>query len=293
MNVLLATHSGAPGLTPSDRLLAAALSAQGARVTARPWDAIDPAGAPGELVCLRSTWDYHLRVAEFRAWVSAFQGTPGRLWNPPDTVLWNLDKEYLRGLERRGIALPPTQWLAPGERPEPADLLRNARWSRAVLKPRVSASAHGTILVHAETVLSPEEAAHLAATGTLVQEFIAEIRTRGEVSLMFFGGRFSHAVCKETAAGEFRVQPHLGGEARLVETGPELRRFAERVLSAVTLPWAYARVDVVDAERGPLLMELELIEPELFLHLAPAAAADLAAELIRAWGAAGRPPTGQ
>jgi glutathione synthase/RimK-type ligase-like ATP-grasp enzyme len=280
LDILLATHRGSPGLTPSDRLLAEALEARGARVTAGPWDSIDPAGPPGSLVCIRSTWDYHLRVEEFRAWVSAFRVDPGRLWNSPETVLWNLDKGYLRGLERLGIALPITHWLPAGEYPDAGGLLQSTGWRQAVLKPRVSASAHGTILVTPESSLSVKEAASLSASGALLQEFIPEIRTRGELSLMYFGGEYSHAVCKEVAAGEFRVQPHLGGGARIIDAAPELRAFGERVLKAVPSPWVYARVDVVHAERGPLLMELELIEPELFFHLTPERADHLAHRLI-------------
>ncbi len=280
MNVLLATHRGSPGLTPSDRLLAVALEARGARVASRPWDSIDPADPSVSTVCIRSTWDYHLRAEAFRAWVSAFGGRPGRLWNPPETVLWNLDKDYLRSLERLGVALPKTLWLHPGEPPDLPALFRATGWRHAVLKPRVSASAHGTILVTPESSLSAEDAAHLLATGALMQEFIAEIRTRGEVSLMFFGGEYSHAVCKEVAAGEFRVQPHLGGGSRLIDASPQLRAFGERVLATVPYSWVYARVDVVVAERGPVLMELELVEPELFFHLIPERADHLAHRLL-------------
>ncbi len=276
MNLVLATHRASPGLTPSDALLAGALESHGVPVTSAPWDSIEPAGAPDRYVCLRSTWDYHLRAPEFRAWVSAFRAGPDRLWNPPDTVLWNLDKEYLRGLERQGIPLPITHWLPAGVAPDPGALFRATGWRLAVLKPRVSASAHGTILVTPETVLSGEDAARLSRSGALLQEFIPEIRTRGEVSLMFFGGAFSHAVCKQVAPGEFRVQPHLGGEARRIDAAPELRAFGARVLRAVPARWVYARVDVVHAERGPVLMELELVEPELFFHLAPERADHLA-----------------
>lgn len=269
-----------PGLSPSDRVLSAALEARGAVVSARPWDAVD-ASTPDTAVCIRSTWDYHLRIDEFRRWVSAFQSGPTRLWNPPDTVLWNLDKKYLHGLERQGIAIPLTRWLPSGSALDPAALFRGSGWSQAVLKPRVSASAHGTLLVTPETVLPGDVAAHLSATGALLQEFIPEIRTRGEVSLMFFDGEFSHAVCKEAAAGDFRVQAHFGGGARVIPARPELVAFGARVLAAASLPWVYARVDVVDAARGPLLMELELIEPELFFHLVPDGADRLAEGLLR------------
>lgn len=280
MDIVLATEPASPGLTASDRLLARALTARGVRVRAAPWDAIDPADSAGGLVCIRSTWDYHHRIHEFRAWVSAFGTEPARLWNPPDTVLWNLDKDYLRSLERLGVAIPETHWLPPGASPDPRALLGKTGWGHAVLKPRVSASAHGTILVTPESSLAPEDTARLSASGALLQEFIPEIRTRGEVSLMFFGGEYSHAVCKEVATGEFRVQPHLGGGARPIEASSELRSFGERVLGAVPLGWVYARVDVVHAGRGPLLMELELVEPELFFHLAPERADHLAERLV-------------
>jgi hypothetical protein len=280
VDILLATQRESPGLTPSDGLLAAALEVRGARVSSRPWDSIDPSSSAGRMVCIRSTWDYHLRVKEFAAWVSGFRNQPGRLWNPPATVLWNLDKDYLRSLEQLGIALPVTHWLPANESPDLGALFRSTGWRQAVLKPRVSASAHGTILATPESILSSGTAARLSTSGALLQEFIPEILTRGEVSLMFFGGEFSHAVCKEVAAGEFRVQPHLGGGARLVEPSSELRAFGERVLGTVPTPWVYARVDVVQAERGPLLMELELVEPELFFHLAPERADHLAHRLM-------------
>jgi glutathione synthase/RimK-type ligase-like ATP-grasp enzyme len=279
MDILLATYQGSPEPTPSDRLLAEALARRGIPVTARPWDSIDPADRTAGMVCIRSAWDYHLRIDEFSAWVSAFRAEPGRLWNPPETVLGNLDKHYLRRLERSGIALPITHWLAPGEPVDLGALFGMTGWPSAVLKPRVSASAYGTILVTPGSTLSAEETASLSATGALMQEFIPEIRTRGEISLMFFGGRYSHAVCKEVARGEFRVQPHLGGEATVVEVSPELREFGARILEAVPSPWIYARVDLVQSERGPLLMELELIEPELFFHLAPEGADALAGQM--------------
>jgi hypothetical protein len=220
-------------------------------------------------VCLRSTWDYHLVPGRFRDWVAAFRAPGLSLWNPPDTVLWNADKVYLRELESAGIRIPATRWVEPGERPDLDGLFRRTGWTSAVLKPRVSASAHGTHLVAPGTVLSPEERAPLERGGALFQAFVPEIRTRGEVSLMFLAGGFSHAARKQAVAGEFRVQPHLGGTSVAMTPDPGLLRFGERILAAVPGAWVYARVDIVDAEPQPVLMELELIEPELFLHLAP------------------------
>ena len=146
MRIVLATCRSKPALTPSDSLLAGALERAEAAVTAIPWDAVDPASESG-CVCLRSTWDYHQRWAEFRPWLAGFAGRPGGLWNPLETVTWNADKLYLRDLEAAGIALPQTRWYEPGERADWGAVLREWGLPRGVLKPRISASAVGTYLV--------------------------------------------------------------------------------------------------------------------------------------------------
>lgn len=274
----LATCRHLPQLTPDDEVLRLALEARGAAVAAAPWDAIDPDDGAAPLVCLRSTWDYHRRWPEFKRWVECLAAHPGRLWNPASTVLWNADKVYLRELAEAGVAIPHTRWYPPGERPD---------WAagRAVLKPRVSATAHGTYVVEPGCRLSEAEWAPLESSGSLMQDYVPEIAA-GEASLVFIDGEFSHAVLKRPAAGEFRVQRDFGGRIEELTPEPTLRQFTERVLAAVSCPWVYARVDVVETRAGPLLMELELIEPELFFARAPSAAGRLAEALIRSAGRA-------
>jgi hypothetical protein len=293
MHFDLATCRKQPALTPDDDLLRLALEARGAVVRAAPWDTIDPGAAPS--VCLRSTWDYHRRWAEFRPWVQRFVADPDRLWNPASTVLWNADKIYLRELADAGVAIPVTRWCEPGHRPDIEAFLRELGLSRAVLKPRVSATAHGTYALEPGQLLSEAEWQPLEASGSLLQGFVPEI-LEGETSLIFVDGAFTHAVHKRPAAGEFRVQRDFGGTIVPLRPDASLRAFAERVLEAVTHAWVYARVDLVRTVRGPVLMELELIEPDLFFAKAPEAADRLAAALIRrAAGARGagrvaRPP---
>jgi glutathione synthase/RimK-type ligase-like ATP-grasp enzyme len=293
MHFDLATCRKQPALTPDDDLLRRALEARGAVVRAAPWDAIDPGAAPS--VCLRSTWDYHRRWAEFRPWVQRFAAGQDRLWNPAPTVLWNADKIYLRELADAGVAMPATRWCEPGDRPDVEAFLRELGLPRAVLKPRVSATAHGTYALEPGRLLSEAEWAPLEASGSLLQGFVPEI-LEGETSLIFVDGAFTHSVHKRPAAGEFRVQRDFGGTIVPIRPDASLRAFAERVLAAVSHAWVYARVDVVRTARGPVLMELELIEPDLFFARAPEAADRLAAALIhRAASAAGagrvaRPP---
>jgi glutathione synthase/RimK-type ligase-like ATP-grasp enzyme len=249
---------------------------------AAPWDAIDPAG--DHIVCLRSTWDYHLRWAEFRTWIARFTGRNGRLWNPAATVLWNADKLYLRDLEKAGIALPRTRWFEPGERPDCDAILREWNLARAVLKPRVSATAFGTHQVSPGQALGGEDWTVLEAAGCLVQAFVPEIESRGEISLVYLGHDFSHAVRKRPARGDFRVQTDFGGSWEAVIPAGTLRAFGEAVLATASHPWLYARVDLVETDRGPVLMELELIEPDLFLD--PAASRRLATALLARAGRA-------
>jgi len=276
VKVVLATCRPKPDLTLGDGLLAAALRELGATVVAAPWDTIQPAWQDG-VVCLRSTWDYHLRWSEFRSWVRGFE-TPGGLWNPPSTVLWNADKLYLRDLAAAGITVPHTQWFQPGERPAIASLLEEWGVTHAVLKPRVSATAYGTHVVSRDRAIEEADWAALERSGCLLQLFVPEIQSRGEISVVFLRDGLAHAVLKRPRAGDFRVQLDFGGSLETIVPTDSTIGFASAVLAAAGRPWLYARVDLVETDEGPVLMELELIEPDLFLT--PQAAALLAEGLI-------------
>jgi glutathione synthase/RimK-type ligase-like ATP-grasp enzyme len=262
--VVLATCRHHPGLTASDELLATRLREQGAMPQAMPWDEIVASRVGDAVVCLRSTWDYHKRSGEFRAWIESLRAHDVTVVNSVATVLWNMDKQYLGWLEARGIAIPETRWIAPGESIVVPALLANAGWDRGVLKPRISATAYGTHLVTPESTLDDEAVLALRHAGALLQAFVPEIESAGEVSLVFVDGRFSHAARKQPAPGDFRVQHEFGGTVGLFDAPVALQEFGARVLSAIPVRWAYARVDLVDTTKGPLLMELELIEPDLF-----------------------------
>lgn len=281
MHVVLATARSYP-LTASDALLRDELEKRGARVTATPWDSIPTHPADGTLVVLRSPWDYHHRPAEFRRWVEAFRRRPASLCNPPATVLWNLDKIYLRDLAERGVRVPATRWFEPGQRPELDGFLAETGLTVAVVKPRISATAWGTRLFRAGDELADADMEPLLAAGSMLQAFVPEIRTGGELSLMYFAGHFSHAVAKRPAAGDFRVQTEFGGSVTPCVASAQAMAFAESTLEAARHAWLYARVDIVETSDGPVLMELELIEPALFLEAAPGAAGRLAEEIL-AW----------
>ena len=264
MRLTLLTCAAKPGLSDDDRLVAEALDRRGVDVQVCPWSSLE-IGQAGDVAVLRSTWDYHLAFVEFTAWLAETERRAMPLLNPSPLVRWNASKLYLRDLAAAGVTLPQTVWLDAPDRAGIAKALAAAGWDRAVLKPCVSASAHATTLVTPDTWLRDEAIEPLRSHGALLQRYVSEIERRGELSVVFFDGGFSHAVLKRPRAGDFRVQFEFGGTETPVAPTSAERSFAERVLDACPEVPAYARVDIVTTTSGPVLMELELIEPVLFL----------------------------
>lgn len=281
MTIIFATCEEQPQLTTDDQLLADALAPFGVAVDPVPWTQIDPfAVADAPPVMLRSTWDYHRLPTMFAVWLQALRDSGRTVWNDPAIALGNIDKVYLQQLEARGVAIPQTRWI---ERPDAAairDAMNGAGWSKAVLKPRIAATAYGTFLVPSGVDVADDDLAPARASGALLQEFLPEIAEQGETSLVYCDGVFSHAVIKHARSGDFRVQKDFGGSVELITPRPELLTFADRVMATVPQPCLYARVDLVATARGPLLMELELIEPELYFLLAPTATATFARAIV-------------
>jgi glutathione synthase/RimK-type ligase-like ATP-grasp enzyme len=279
VTVVFATCEHQPLLTADDQLLANELARLGVTVTPLPWTEIDPYSVvEAPPIVLRSTWDYHKVPTMFRAWLESLQDSGRPVWNAPAVALGNIDKIYLQELEKRGIAVPRTTWLDVPTVAAVRAAMTDAGWTTAVLKPRIAATAYGTFLVTSDSELTDNDLAPGRASGALLQEFVPEIAD-GEISLMYCEGRFSHAVRKRARTGDFRVQKDFGGSVESTDPAQELLAFAEGVMRTLPHQPLYARVDVVSAARGPLLMELELIEPELYFVNHPDAAARFASAI--------------
>ncbi|HJU41582.1 MAG TPA: hypothetical protein VJ691_02170 [Vicinamibacterales bacterium] len=281
MTLIFATCHDRPLIAPDDEPLAAALRGRGVRVTPAPWTEIEPSSSDATPVLLRSTWDYHRSPLMFTSWLDAVANEGRTMWNDPVIARGNIDKLYLQQFEARGIAMPRTYWLDHVDQPAVRQALAECGWDRAVLKPRVAATAYGTFLVTRESELSSGDLAPARASGALLQEFVPEIESQGEISLVYCDGMFSHAVVKRAITGDFRVQSDFGGSAAPFTPSRQLLAFADRVLAILHEPCLYARVDLVESSRGPLLMELELIEPELFFLIIPTAADRFADAIAR------------
>ncbi|SBT65466.1 hypothetical protein GA0070622_2461 [Micromonospora sediminicola] len=285
--VALVTCAALPDLDPDDRLALAPLDARGVTAEIAVWDdpTVDWTGY--DLVVLRSPWDYALRRDEFVAWAR----TVPALANPADVVAWNTDKRYLAELSAAGAPTVPTAWVAPGESwTPPAD-------GEHVIKPAVSAGSQDT---GRYDLTDPEHrqlaSAHVRRLGdagriAMVQPYLDAVDTAGETALLFLAGpdglAFSHAIRK----GPMLTGPDLGEAALYKEERIDARTataeqlaVAEKVLAAVpggADRLLYARVDLIPGPAGtPVLVELELTEPSLFVGHADGAPERLAEAVV-------------
>lgn len=278
--VFLATCRNPPVPPADDPLLASALKKAGCDTRIHPWTDIKPSGLPpGSTVILRSTWDYHRQTERFLAWLSALESAAATVLNPPSLVRLTIDKSYL--VRERPFGCPaPVTLRMPCDAPLLLREVRGRGWRRFVIKPPVSASAEGTFLLDAEDTDSVASALQNQPPQVLVQNFLPEIRN-GELSLIFFERWFSHAVRKFPADGDFRVQSEFGSRTEPFRPAPAVIAAARRTLRHLPEMPCYARVDGLMRKDTFLLMELELIEPELFLSYSPDAAELLADAILR------------
>jgi glutathione synthase/RimK-type ligase-like ATP-grasp enzyme len=276
------TSSELRSLTPDDRSLTPVLAIRGIEVVPVVWT--EPLPPALDALVLRSTWDYHLRLPEFLAWVDAVEASAIALLNPPPTIRWNVDKKYLLEVEARGVAIVPTRHVARESGTELPVLLREAGWSAVVVKPSVSGGAFGTWRSGKTAADAARFAGQLETMDCLVQPFVPELVSEGEWSLLFFRGRYSHAVLKRADRGDFRVQEEFGGTFAAAEASPAVVTAAARALEAAGQETLYARVDGVVRNGRFELMELELVEPTLFFGTSPGSAGRFADALIEALG---------
>jgi glutathione synthase/RimK-type ligase-like ATP-grasp enzyme len=285
--VALATCAALPSLTDDDRLLIPALATRGIGAVPAVWDDDTVDWRAFAAVVIRSTWDYHLWQPRFLAWIDRLEALGVRLINPAPVLRWNAEKTYLRDLADAGVSVVPTRWVEPGDTAPLAEILRETGWSRAVVKPSIAATAYRTWSTDATSVDADEARFRelVAAGRVLVQPFIEAIAAEGEWSLMFFGGEYAYSVLKTPRAGDFRVQSDFGGGVVARHAGSALVAQAAGVLEAAPFKRSeltYARVDGCVVEGTFALMELEVLEPGLFLAVGPRGADDFADAIVHA-----------
>ena len=271
------------GFVIDDELAVLPLARRGIRVETIPWDRPGVDWRQYALVVIRSTWDYQHHAQRFLGVLEEIERLGVTLVNGSDIVRWNMQKSYLRELASKGIEIVPTLWresLAPGEL---VPLFEDLRSLEGVIKPILSGTAQGAWRLDAESVrrLAPEIEAYYANRALMMQPFELGIVEEGEFSMMYFNGRHSHSILKVPKTGEFRVQEEYGSELLSITPERALLAAGDAAIAAVGQKLLYARVDLVRHDEVFRLMELELVEPSIYLRT-DAGAADRFANAVAA-----------
>jgi glutathione synthase/RimK-type ligase-like ATP-grasp enzyme len=274
--IVLATTADQPDITPSDQLYAEALRRRGFDVVGAPWNGPGMAFDGAAAVVIRSTWGYYRTAEAFRDWTEAMAAAT-RLFNPIALVRWNLRKDYVGALAAAGVRVPGTR-IVPRNAAAIEQVFDQTGWQSAVVKPTTGGGGYSVELLTRDTVGAAM--ARLAGDNVLVQEFLPEI-AEGELSMIYFDGSFSHAIRKRPPQGEFRVNSRFGA-TRSAETPPgvvtEQGAAALRVLPELPL---YARVDGVVRDGALIILEVEVLEPALFMEFDPPSAERFADATVR------------
>ena len=264
-----------------DKILTDALENNGLKVTRKKWNDPQFNWSTTRFAMFRTTWDYFKRQDEFTQWLkTASQLTT--FINSIELVRWNMDKHYLTDLNNKGIHTVETFFIEPGEEKTLESIFISTNHVTAILKPAVSGTARHTYKINLNNIREHESVFKklIKEESMLIQPFQNEIVNKGEVAMMIMGGKFTHAVLKKTKVGDFRVQDDFGGTLHDYTPSQQEIMFAEKAVhSCSTLP-LYARVDMIKDNKGLLaIMELEIIEPEMWFRRFPDAAKLLAEEI--------------
>lgn len=256
------------------RLLKEALEKMGLKVDRTYWDDPNYDWSQTRAVVFRTIWDYFERFEEFWPWLQSIQHQT-QLINPMSLIEWNIDKAYLFDLEQRGIPVVPSVLVKKGQSQNLKEIARSMNWTDLVVKPTIAGGGYLTYK-YRQSELAGHQAqfdALVAERDMLVQGYISSITQKGEASLMVFGGEFTHSILKRAKTGDFRVQDDFGGSVHPYEHSPDEVLLAQKVMAQCPEVPAYGRVDIVwDDNNQPMVSELEIIEPELWVRQAPWAA---------------------
>jgi glutathione synthase/RimK-type ligase-like ATP-grasp enzyme len=270
------TYDALPLMTPGDQQLMHLISSYGYHCEALVWDDQNVNFKEYDLLVFRNTWDYHVKAEKFRAFLTHIKSLSIPTVNSLDTILANMHKFYLKDLIAKGVNCIPTVFIEQGSI---AFELPND-WEKAVIKPAISAGSFLTEIIDPANPFVKEKIIQAASErDVLIQKFIPEIK-KGEISLIFINGKFSHAVNKRPKDGDFRIQYQFGGQYEAIEITPNLLSQAENIVSFLGQHPIFVRIDGILVEENFLLMEAEMIEPDLMMQFHPPAVEELAKAIV-------------
>ncbi|MCJ0742404.1 ATP-grasp domain-containing protein [Pedobacter montanisoli] len=257
-----------PTAENEDDILLRFLKGKGLNIEKIIWNDQNVNWSDFEYAILKSPWDYFDLINDFNAWLNQIEASGVKLLNPFNVVRWNSNKHYLKDIADAGLNVTPSAFLLKGE---PVDLkayFTHFNTQQLIVKPTVSGGAKNTLKITPENLAEAEQQLHifLKDEDFIVQPFLKEIEETGEWSYLFFGGKFSHALLKTAKPGDFRVQHTFGGTIIPKTVTLDETKAAEQYIKQFAQSCLYARVDGVYLNGVFHLMELELIEPFLFLE---------------------------
>lgn len=261
-----------------DRLVKEALEDKGFKVARKSWSDPDFDWSSTKAVIFRTTWDYFDRYEEWKAWLESVSKVT-KMVNPYELIQWNMDKHYLCDLQEKGINIPETHYVEIGVVTTLTALFAQKEWNECILKPCISGAARHTYRIDLSNIHEHEPIFQklIQEEAMMLQPFQKNVVEKGEISLMVMGGQFTHAVLKIAKPGDFRVQDDFGGSVHEYEPTAEEIAFAEKAVAACDPQPHYARVDIIRDNNDELaVIEMEMIEPELWFRLKPEAAKVLA-----------------
>lgn len=220
------------------------------------------------LAILKSPWDYFDLIEEFYSWLDLLEAKNIKLLNPIEVVRWNANKQYLQEIEAAGLKITPSFFLQNKESVNLEHFFEKFNTNKLIVKPCVSGGAKNTFKVTTDNVNEVNQKLNLLIQDEdfIIQPFLPEILESGEWSFIFFNGAYSHSLIKQAKPGDFRVQPAHGGSVHPQKPSEELIATAQQYVTLFAKDCLYARVDGTIVNGDFLLMELELIEPFLFLN---------------------------
>jgi glutathione synthase/RimK-type ligase-like ATP-grasp enzyme len=249
------------------------LQEKGLDVSFQVWDDEQVDWTAFDALVIKSPWDYFDKIDAFYQWLDKLEQLDCHVLNPVKTLRWNADKVYFKDLQEQGVAVVPTYWLDQGTTLDAEAVFEALGTDKIIVKPRVSGAAKNTLAID-----KADAAASIATINQLLQHepflaqpFLPEIKTQGEWSFLYFNGAYSHTVLKTVKPGDFRVQHFFGGTIHTPEPPAALLETAHNLVDRFASDCLYARVDGVELNGELVLMELELIEPFLFLSTSESA----------------------
>lgn len=283
-SLALATDSDHPDLTGGDRRLVERLSGRGIESEPVIWNS-DADWSQYDAVIVRSTWNYVENRDAYLEWIDRLDGAEVQLWNPADVLRWNMNKLYLKDLRKAGHSIVPSVFVPERSSIPIERVLEEKDWSEFILKPMVGAGASG---LEKFTRDSLDEAQAwldelVGESGAIIQPYLDSVRKNGEWSFVFFNRDYRYAVKKYPTGDDYRVQAELGGSREGEEAPPAFVRQAEEAVNSITKPFLYARVDALEQNGQLRIIEIEMIEPDLYLEYAeegPQAFADAIEEVL-------------